>query len=206
MRTLERLVKKMDKGAVRKSEKATVFAVDGNRIDIRTGSSNAIIRNVEVSGSTSGLEVGDVITVIYVNDRPFALADRVETAKATSAFSIADMTTTDAENMAVKIKDYIAAVSPSKTYDFPTSEITDYDVRYARISSLIVNEDLTDQIDGVVTNFTVSQAFVANSIALYHNGLRQRKINFSEDVATNSINLTFVPFVGDEIIIDYLRA
>src|SRR5665648_243043 len=104
MRTLERLVKKMDKGAVRKSEKARVFAVDGNRIDIRTGSSNAIIRNVEVSGSTSGLEVGDTITIIYVNDRPFALTNSSEPVTASPSFSIADMTTTDAENMAVKLK------------------------------------------------------------------------------------------------------
>ena len=122
MRTLERLVKKIDKGTVRKSEKATVFAVDGNRIDIRTGSSNAIIRNVEVSGSTDGLEVGDIITIIYVNDRPFALVEKSSPVAVSAPFSIADMSTTDAENMAVKLKDYIATVAPSKTVDFPTSE------------------------------------------------------------------------------------
>ena len=180
--------------------------MDGNRVDIRTGSSNSVIRNVEVSGSTKNLEVGDTITIIYLNNRPFGLIENQEAVSAPSTFSIAKMTTTDAENMVAKIADYIAPVAKSKSFDFPISETSEYDLRYARITSLIVNEDLTDQIDGVVTNFTIANSFVSGTVALYYNGIRQRPIHFSEDTETNSIDLTFTAVTGDEIIIDYLRA
>lgn len=69
--------------------------------------------------------------------------------------------------------------------------------------SSMVTEDKTDEVDGEKTEFTMSDYFVSGSVKVYFNGIRQRAINYTENILTKSVVLNFVPILGDEIIFDY---
>ena len=65
------------------------------------------------------------------------------------------------------------------------------------------SKNLSDQIDGSETTFVTPQNFVASSLKVYYNGVRQFT-GVSITVATrNSFTTSFVPQVGDYIFVDY---
>nr|MBN1228895.1 hypothetical protein [Anaerolineae bacterium] len=51
-----------------------VFAIDGDRVDLRISGSANVIRNVAVIGSASSLAVGQEVSLRWENGRPIALA------------------------------------------------------------------------------------------------------------------------------------
>jgi hypothetical protein len=67
----------------------------------------------------------------------------------------------------------------------------------------VVGEVPTGAIDGTNTTFTISKPFVAASLAVYLNGLRQRPTtDFTIADATHFV-LTSAPITGDSLLTDY---
>ena len=63
--------------------------------------------------------------------------------------------------------------------------------------------DLTDQIDGTKTTFTVSEEYKTGTLRVYYNGIRQiEDVTFSE-TTTTTFTLTFQTVIGDYLAIDY---
>ena len=65
-----------------------------------------------------------------------------------------------------------------------------------------VFNELLSGIDGIRTVFQTAQNHVVGSVCLYYNGLRTSPENFTTD-GTNIEIITFVPQVGDYIVVDY---
>ena len=64
--------------------------------------------------------------------------------------------------------------------------------------------NLTSQINGERTGFTLPENYQSGSLRVYYNGIRQVVgENFSEVNAT-TINLDFTPQVGDLLEVDYI--
>lgn len=84
------------------------------------------------------------------------------------------------------------------------------DVRAGKIlflKNFITEEDLSSQITGSNTEFTLLNDYVGGTIRLYLNGLRQQK-GVGEDyteVDPNNIDFEIVPEVDDIILIDYIK-
>ena len=69
----------------------------------------------------------------------------------------------------------------------------------------MTEEDLTSDINGERTVFTVANSYESGTLRLYWNGQRQvRGETFSETTST-TFTTTFVPVVGDFLIIDYTQ-
>ena len=67
----------------------------------------------------------------------------------------------------------------------------------------VKKEDLTNQIDGEKTTFTVNETYKTGSLRVYLNGLRQREADtFSESTPT-TFTTTFTANTGDTLTIDY---
>lgn len=66
--------------------------------------------------------------------------------------------------------------------------------------------DLSDQIDGSNTVFTVSEAYVANSLRVYYNGVRQEAGNGYSETSSTTFTVSFTPLEGETIAIDYQQA
>ena len=63
--------------------------------------------------------------------------------------------------------------------------------------------NLTGQINGSTQTFTMPEAYQANSLRIYWNGLRQiGGVTYSETSSTQ-FQTTFTPETGDYLIIDY---
>jgi len=63
--------------------------------------------------------------------------------------------------------------------------------------------DLTDQIDGSKTTFTVSEEYKTGTLRVYYNGIRQiEDVTFSE-TTTTTFTLSFQTVIGDYLAIDY---
>lgn len=70
------------------------------------------------------------------------------------------------------------------------------------------NEDLTSQIDGVTTTFTLAHTPTAGSVHFYYNGQRQRLgASFDYTISGNTITtISFTPSLGppsDTLMADY---
>jgi len=64
--------------------------------------------------------------------------------------------------------------------------------------------NLTSQINGERTGFTIPENYSSGSLRVYYNGVRQVSgETFSETNAT-SFNLNFTPQVGDYLTVDYI--
>ena len=84
------------------------------------------------------------------------------------------------------------------------------DVRAGKLSQLndsIVGEDLSSQIDGIVTEFTLANDFSNGTIGLYLNGLRQQKGAGKDyiEVAPNKIDFVIKPDIDDILLADYIK-
>ena len=65
--------------------------------------------------------------------------------------------------------------------------------------------NLTGQIDGQATTFTVPEAYKAGTLRVYYNGIRQIvDVTFSETTNT-TFTTTFTPQTGDHIAVDYAQ-
>ena len=68
-------------------------------------------------------------------------------------------------------------------------------------------DDLTNQIDGQKTSFTLSQKYVAGALRVYYNGIRQGDgDSVTEDTGHGSFKLDFTPLSGDKLLADYEKA
>lgn len=63
--------------------------------------------------------------------------------------------------------------------------------------------NLTSQIDGETTVFTVSEAYKTGSLRVYYNGVRQIESETFNETTTTTFTLTFTPTTGDYLAIDY---
>lgn len=71
----------------------------------------------------------------------------------------------------------------------------------------IANEDLSASCNGVTTQFSTANKFVAISLMVTLNGVRQRKdTDYSEDVGLVSFTMVSAPLTGEELIVDYVRS
>ncbi len=84
------------------------------------------------------------------------------------------------------------------------------DVKAGRIlflKNFITEEDLSSQIDGIKTEFTLLNDFVGGSLRVYLNGLRQQK-GVGEDyveVSPDKIDFVRALEVDDVLLIDYIK-
>ena len=64
-------------------------------------------------------------------------------------------------------------------------------------------QNVTDQIDGSKTTFTVQESYETGSLRVYWNGIRQTvSVTFSEASST-TFTTTFTALTGDYLTIDY---
>jgi hypothetical protein len=71
---------------------------------------------------------------------------------------------------------------------------------------IIKYEDLTSQIDGVEDHFDTTLVFVPGTLAVYLNGVRQRRAgdaDFVEDFDSQGFTLTTTPVPGDVLIVTF---
>ena len=75
------------------------------------------------------------------------------------------------------------------------------------ISRIITEEDNSLQIDGIATLFTVSNNYVAGTLKVYLNGLRQQSGigNDYAEVLPNQFSVPIAPVIGDIMIVDYIK-
>jgi len=84
------------------------------------------------------------------------------------------------------------------------------DVRAGKIlflKNFITEEDLSSQIDGIATEFTLLNEYVGGTLRVYLNGLRQQK-GVGEDyveVAPDKLDFARALEVDDILLIDYIK-
>ena len=79
--------------------------------------------------------------------------------------------------------------------------------RLLYLKNIINEEDLSSQIDGIVTEFTLANTFYVESVKVYLNGLRQQK-GLGKDyieVSPNKIEFNYIPEVDDILLVDYIK-
>ncbi|MAP53284.1 MAG: hypothetical protein CL605_00115 [Altibacter sp.] len=70
-----------------------------------------------------------------------------------------------------------------------------------------ITEDLTNQINGQKTSFSLSNKYVAGALRVYYNGLRQGiGDSVTEDTGRMSFTLDFIPLAGDKLFADYEKS
>jgi len=70
-------------------------------------------------------------------------------------------------------------------------------------ASPLREEDLTGQVDGTTTSFTVSRSFDADSIQLYYNGIKQRKTNEYTVTGASTLQTVFTPTATSTLFVAY---
>ena len=84
------------------------------------------------------------------------------------------------------------------------------DVRAGKLlflKNVITEEDLSSQIDGIATEFTLLNDYVSGTLRVYLNGLRQQK-GVGEDyveVTPDKIEFVRALDVDDILLIDYIK-
>lgn len=63
--------------------------------------------------------------------------------------------------------------------------------------------NLTSQVDGETTVFSVPEAYKTGSLRVYYNGVRQIESETFTETTTTTFSLTFTPQTGDYLTIDY---
>ncbi len=69
--------------------------------------------------------------------------------------------------------------------------------------SVLKQLDVTDQINGVTSDFSTSDSMNQSSVRVYYNGIRQSPNDISFNSST-SFSLSFTPQIGDFLFIDYV--
>lgn len=73
------------------------------------------------------------------------------------------------------------------------------------VSAQIFGETPTGLIDGVNKTFTASNSYVANTLAVYLNGLRQRRAGDYNETGATTFGFLNAPLPGDSLSIDYTK-
>jgi len=66
--------------------------------------------------------------------------------------------------------------------------------------------DLTAQINGSTTVFTMPENYQNGTLRVYWNGIRQRTDDTVSETSQNTFTTTFTPLAGDVLIVDYVAA
>lgn len=66
-------------------------------------------------------------------------------------------------------------------------------------------DDLTSLVNGLDSSFRLTNIFKSNSTRVYLNGLLQKRSYYTETIVSQTVNLSFIPQVGDELIIEYIK-
>ena len=74
---------------------------------------------------------------------------------------------------------------------------------YIPASEEMKQADLTSQINGNRTVFTVPESFSGGSLRVYYNGVRQVTNETFSETSDTQFSLTFTPQIGDFLTIDY---
>lgn len=69
-----------------------------------------------------------------------------------------------------------------------------------------VTEHPVGPIDAVNENFITTYDFVPGTTRVYLNGMRQNYSSSYTESGTHQLDLSFAPWPGDELIVDYLKA
>lgn len=64
-------------------------------------------------------------------------------------------------------------------------------------------ENLTSQINGTRTTFTVQEEYKTGSLRVYYNGVRQIEDETFTETTSTTFTLTFTTITGDYLSIDY---
>lgn len=72
--------------------------------------------------------------------------------------------------------------------------------------TLVVDAPFTGAINGINTTFTFSQNFRANSVAVYRQGVRQKRGPHFTEVAPNQITFSTAPPMGLTLVFDFVVA
>ena len=64
-------------------------------------------------------------------------------------------------------------------------------------------ENLTSQINGSRTTFTVSEEYKTGSLRVYYNGVRQIESETFSETTSTTFTVTFTTITGDYLSIDY---
>lgn len=70
------------------------------------------------------------------------------------------------------------------------------------LHNYIVSEDLTTEVDGIITDFTTNFNFYSTSLKVFLNGLKEKIITILTD---NSFRITPAPEIGDYLEVEYIK-
>ena len=70
-------------------------------------------------------------------------------------------------------------------------------------SSANKTTDLTSQINGTASVFTMPEEYVSGSLRIYYNGVRQIVGVTATETSSTTFSLSFVPLPGDVLNVDY---
>lgn len=74
------------------------------------------------------------------------------------------------------------------------------------VTAAVVGETPGGAVNGVNASFTTAFAFVPESVAVFINGVFQKKVDEFTTTGSNTILLTFSPATGERILVNYQRA
>ena len=79
-----------------------------------------------------------------------------------------------------------------------------YIVQIGSSESDMKQSNLTSQIDGSATSFTLPESIQTGSLRVFWNGVRQTlSVEYSETVSS-SFSTTFTPLLGDSLAVEYI--
>lgn len=67
----------------------------------------------------------------------------------------------------------------------------------------IATRNLSSQVDGIRTHFTIPQVFVADSLEVFINGLKENAPSITEDLTHDGFSLNFIIGLGNELFVSY---
>lgn len=67
-------------------------------------------------------------------------------------------------------------------------------------------ENLTSQITGSASQFTISEDIELGSLRVYWNGIRQVESNSFNELTSTTFLTSFTPISGDTLIVEYIPA
>lgn len=114
------MMKKFVLSGTGQASEAAIHAIDGQRVDIRLSGSSNVLRNVQVMGDPSSLEIGELVPLIWDNERPIVLAISGDGNIPVSAVVTADNSTI--ENSAVGLRVKAGGVQPWHLSFIPSIE------------------------------------------------------------------------------------
>lgn len=67
-------------------------------------------------------------------------------------------------------------------------------------------ENLSNQITGSASQFTISEDIESGSLRVYWNGIRQVESNSFNELTSTTFSTSFTPVSGDTLIVEYIPA